>query len=221
MKLAIKRHSPGSPGRLFGKCRSSHLAAATVLVALVACTPASSQPSSSSSCAAEVALAAQVADVDVQIAHLDAALVICRTFSELAIELSRYPGILGTTAENFVALRCSHVTDSGIIGSPSCISIGPPATTQPSQPADERVFVGETLDGRTVTIRPDADTEFVGDVPTAVQAMLDIIPEEGCVGLAALRDIWAARIGEHGISDEASAYAKHAGDILSYIGCAG
>ncbi|HEX6658535.1 MAG TPA: hypothetical protein VF065_10665, partial [Ilumatobacter sp.] len=81
------------------------------------------------------------------------------------------------------------------------------------------VFVGETLDGRRIEIRPDADTVFVGDVPQVVQQTVDIAIEAGCDGVIAQRDLWASRANDAVIGDEASVYAHHAQNVANYIGC--
>ena len=83
----------------------------------------------------------------------------------------------------------------------------------------ELVFVGETLDGRRIEIRPDADTVFVGDVPQVVQQTVDIAVEAGCDGVIAQRDLWASRVNDPVIGDEASVYAHHAQNVANYIGC--
>jgi hypothetical protein len=88
-------------------------------------------------------------------------------------------------------------------------------TTQPS----EIVYVGSTLDGRTVELRPDADTVFIGDTPQVVQQTVDIAVESGCVGVLAQRDHWAALVADPDIGDEASVYAQHAQNVANYIGC--
>ena len=81
------------------------------------------------------------------------------------------------------------------------------------------MFVGDTLDGRQVEIRPSESTRFDGDVPAVVQQTVDIAIESGCEGVIAQRDLWASRVDDPVIGDEASVYAQHAQNVADYIQC--
>jgi len=83
----------------------------------------------------------------------------------------------------------------------------------------ELVFVGDTLDGRQVEIRPSATIQFFGDVPAIVQQTVDIALESGCEGVIAQRDLWASRVADPLFGDEASVYAQHAQNVAVYIQC--
>jgi hypothetical protein len=171
-----------------------------------------------SGCAATVQEASLAAEVSDQIRLLDQAMVRCRSFEELAAEMGRYPGIVGYELSKFVELRCSRVVEEAVRTSPACLAVAVttvPASTLPT----ELVFVGDTLDGRTVEIRPDADTTFVGQVPQVVQQTVDIAVESGCPGVLAQRDLWASRANDPVTGDEASVYANHAQNVANYIGC--
>jgi hypothetical protein len=168
-------------------------------------------------CEATVRDASFAAEVDEQVALLDLALERCPSFGRLVGEMARYPGIVGYDVATFVELRCEAASDPAVIGGAACASFRSTVTTIAS--SDELVFVGETLDGRVVEVRPDADTVFVNGVPEVVQRTVDIANEAGCDGVYAQRDEWAARADEPGIGDEASVYAVHAETVARYIGC--
>jgi len=188
-------------------------------IAVVAgCAKPDDDTAATTGCAATVREASRATEVAEQVDLLDRALVRCRSLDELTAEMARYPGIVGYELSTFVALRCTSVTDDAVRSSPACASVVAPATTVSATTA-AIAFVGETLDGRKIEIRPDADTAFVGDVPAPVQQTVDIAIESGCEGVRTQRDLWAARIDEPAIGDEASVYAEHAQRVADYIGC--
>lgn len=186
-------------------------------VALGACSP-DEDSAAESGCAATVKSASLAVEVDEQVALLDRALLRCRSLAELTSEMQRYPGIVGYELPTFVELRCSRVTDEAVRSSPACAAVIATTTVAATAPS-EVVFVGDTLDGRRIEIRPDADTVFVGDLPQAMQQTVDIALESGCEGVIAQRDLWAARTSDPVIGDEASVYANHAQSVAAYIGC--
>lgn len=169
-------------------------------------------------CADAVRDASQAVEVGDQVRLLDVALVRCPSLDELTGEMGRYPGIVGYSLPTFVELRCARVTDEAVRNSAACGTFAAPATTAPAAPA-EQVFRSNTLDGRTIEIRADADTPFVGQYPAAVQQTVDTYLEAGCDGVIARRDFWAAQIDGSEIGDEASAYAQHAQQVADYVGC--
>jgi len=191
-----------------------------VLVALIATAgcggedPAAAEPD----CATTVRSAALAVETRQQVVLLDAALRRCGGIDQLTTEMSRYPNMVGFSPATFVALRCSRSPDPDVQTGPVCSALAAPATT-PQAAANELVFVGATLDGRTVEIRPDADTPFVGQLPAVVQQTVDIAAESGCEGVIAQRDAWAARTVDPEIGDEASVYAKHAELVAAYLAC--
>ena len=192
------------------------VAATIVALATTACSP--DEQTAESGCVSTVhdaSLAVEVAD---EVRLLDLALVRCTSVQELTAEMGKYPGIVGYDLHTFVELRCSHVADETVRTSPACVSFTA-TTVVPTTGPVELVFVGETLDGRRIEIRPDADTVFVGDVPQVVQQTVDIAVEAGCDGVIAQRDLWASRINDPVIGDEASVYAHHAQNVANYIGC--
>lgn len=169
-------------------------------------------------CGATVHDAAFAVEVDEQVALLDDALARCASFDALLAEMRRYPGIVGYEPSTFVSLRCAAVDEAQALAAPACAAFVAPPTT-PSPVAPDVVFVGATLDGRTIEIRPDADTAFVGELPEAIQRTVDIAVEAGCVGVIAQRDQWAAQVADPAIGDEASVYANHAQNVANFIGC--
>lgn len=196
------------------------IATLALLLTVCACSPDDGQETTTG-CAATVRDASFATEVAEQVALLDDALVRCGSLGELAAEMGRYPGIIGYEIDTFVELRCTKSTDDAVRRSPSCTAlVAPPSTPPPT--ATELVFVGETLDGRRVEIRPDADTQFAGDVPATVQQTVDIAVEAGCEGVLAQRDLWAQQAAQltGDAADEASVYAQHAQRVADYIGCA-
>jgi hypothetical protein len=191
--------------------------ACALAASTVACT-ADDEPATATGCAATVREASLAVEVDEQVALLDDAFSRCVSAATLTAEMDRYPGIVGYSAPTFVALRCRTTTDQRLLTSAVCSSINAPATTVVAVTVDV-VFVAETLDGRRIEIRPDADTPFVGDVPESVQRTVDVAIEAGCAGVIEQRDLWAAQVADPVIADEASAYANHAQNVANYIGC--
>lgn len=185
---------------------------------LPACT-SGSENTAATGCSSTVAQASRATEVDQQVRDLDAALVACRSYAALSEQLDRYPGIIGYDDLTFITLRCTNVDDDTIRDSPVCASVVTPDTMAPPTTQVELVYVGDTLDGRQVEIRPGATTEFAGDIPAVVQQTVDIAIESGCEGVIAQRDLWAARIGDPAIGDEASVYAQHAQNVANYIQC--
>ena len=196
------------------------LLAATIVASLAACTPSSDDTADTpTGCAASVDQAAVEAEPDRQVALLDNALVACSTATAFTAQLAAHPGIIGYEPDRYLEGRCTRSTDERVRRTPACADIVGPDTTPPPTDADELVFVGETLDGRTVEIRPSAAIEFEGDVPAVVQQTVDIAIESGCEGVIAQRDEWAARVDDSFIGDAASVFAQHAQNVAQYIGC--
>ncbi|MEY2959752.1 MAG: hypothetical protein RLZZ01_2320, partial [Actinomycetota bacterium] len=171
-------------------------------------------------CADSVRRAAEEIDIDEQKAYLDQALLQCRSTTDLGVEISRHPGLLGHGVDQFVTSRCGRITDPAILAGPVCAAAGPGApTTIAVSTEDGPLFVGETLDGRTVELRPGPTIRFVGDVPQVIQQTVDIATESGCPGVAEQRNRWSALIGDPAIGDEASVYTRHADNVAAYLGC--
>ncbi|MFT5435032.1 MAG: hypothetical protein ACI9OJ_005748 [Myxococcota bacterium] len=192
------------------------------LLAVAACSPSNDSPqqaATTTGCEAAVEQASLAVEVEAQIRLLDRALLACRSYDALTGQLVRYPGIIGYDAPTFISLRCARVDDADIRTSPSCATVIAPATTVPPATIPEIVFVGDTLDGRPIEIRPSATTRFAGEVPAVVQQTVDIAFESGCDGVIAQRDLWESQVNNPVGGDEASVYAQHAQNVANYIGC--
>lgn len=183
-----------------------------------ACTPDDDEVGATN-CATAVEEASAAAEVTETVRLLDTALVVCRSYGALTTQLERFPGVIGYDAATFVELRCTRVDDEAIRTSPSCSDVVSPTSTVPVTAAPELVFVGDTLDGRQVEIRPGPNVDFVGEVPAVVQQTVDIAFESGCEGVIAQRDEWVAQVGDPRLGDIASVYAQHAQNVAAYIGC--
>jgi hypothetical protein len=192
--------------------------ALAVFVIASACTPGKDSEDAHTGCSDTVDQAWRAIEVADQVALLDTALLTCRSYSTLVNELKRHPGIVGYSVETFVQLRCERIDDEAVKTGPACSTVITPTTAPPTTIVD-LVFVGDTLDGRRIEIRPDALTEFVGDVPAIVQQTVDIAIESGCEGVIAQRDLWASKIFDPTIGDRASVYAQHAQNVADYIKC--
>ena len=154
-----------------------------------------------------------------QIRLLDRALSTCGSYQVFTDELARYPSIIGYDPATFVELRCNSVTDEAVREGPTCSSVIVPVTTAPPTTSVELIFVGDTLDGRAIEIRPSAEIRFDGEVPAVIQQTVNIAIESKCDGVIAQRDLWAAQVDESAAGDIASVYAQHAQNVANYINC--
>jgi hypothetical protein len=180
---------------------------------------APSDDDATTGCAATVAAAADAVEIDEQKRLLDQALLQCRSVADLTRELDAHPGLIGFSAEAFAAIRCARIEDPATLRAPTCASVVSPTTTSPPTTLVDLVFVGDTLDGRRIEIRPSETTRFVGEVPEVIQQTVDIAFESGCEGLIEQRDRWFEQIGDPVNGDEASVYALHAQNVAAYVGC--
>lgn len=192
---------------------------AVVGVAAGACDRDDGEEPVASGCAVTVEQASMAVEPSEQLRLLDQAFIRCRSYAALTTEMARYPGITGYDLETFVTLRCSRVEDEAIANSPACAAVVQTTTTPPPTTVPQLVYVGETLDGRVVELRPDANIPFDGDRPAAIQQTVDIAVESGCEGVYAQRDVWAAQVGDPDIGTAASVFAKHAENVAAFIGC--
>ena len=84
--------------------------------------------------------------------------------------------------------------------------------------ADVPVFVGETLDGRQVEIRPSDEVPFDGETPVAISEIVSAA-QDGCDQVYSLRDEWSGRTTDPAYGDAASVFAQHAQNVAIYIRC--
>jgi hypothetical protein len=189
---------------------------APVAMLATACDP--DEDDAVTGCETLVREASQAIEVDEQVRGLDRALVACSSRAAFIAELDRYPSIIGYDSATFVALRCERTDDDAVRSGPTCSSVIV-ETTVPASTLAPVVFVGATLDGRQIELRPEDGVEFAGDVPAVVQQTVDIAVESGCEGVAEQRNLWASRIDDPDSGDIASVYAQHAQNVADYIGC--
>lgn len=170
-------------------------------------------------CSELVAEASLESEPDDQVRLLDRAMVICRSYDAFTTQLARYPSSIGYDTATYVERRCETVTAEEVRDAPTCAAVITPSTTAPPTTVVDLAFVGDTVDGRVIEIRPSADLEFVGDVPAVIQQTVDIAFESGCEGVIEQRDLWAARIDDSRAGDIASVYAQHAQNVANFIQC--
>jgi hypothetical protein len=196
--------------------RSAFIALA--LVFGVACRPGE-QSATTTSCASTIEEASRESEPAAQVRMLDLALIACASYDSFTSELARYPSSIGYDAATYVERRCTNVADEAVLNGATCAAVITPATTAPPTTLVDLVFVGDTVDGRPIEIRPGGDIEFIGDTPAVIQQTVDIAFESGCDGVLAQRDRWAARIDDSPEGDIASVYAQHAQNVANFIRC--
>ncbi|MEO6654396.1 MAG: hypothetical protein ABIP17_17290 [Ilumatobacteraceae bacterium] len=201
-----------------GRRTAAPLLAAALVIALAACDPPT-ETAATARCSGTVEEASKASETSAQIRLLDRALTTCGSYQVFTDELARYPSIIGYDPATFVELRCNTVTDEDVREGPTCSSVITPVTTAPPTTAVELLFVGDTLDGRVIEIRPGAEIAFDGDVPAVIQQTVNIAIESKCDGVIAQRDLWAGQVDDSPAGDIASVYAQHAQNVADYINC--
>ena len=198
--------------------RHTRLVFAGLVLVGAACGSDAEQQSGANTCVGTMERASRAAEISDQIALLDSALLSCRSFTAYEAQLDRYPGIVGYDALTYVTTRCAALaTDEVVSASSVCADVASPTSTTIAG-APEVEYVGQTLDGREVTIDP-GDTEFVDGKPAAIVEIVDIAAEDGCEGVEHERDRWLANSTDPLVGDEASVYAQHAENVLAFMGC--
>jgi hypothetical protein len=195
-----------------------------VLVGLVlvsaACDADPEEASGGDPCVTTMQRASRAAEISDQIEFLDSALLSCRSFTAYDAQLGRYPGIIAYDGLAYVTARCEALADDEVVSASSvCTDVYSP-TSDTVGGVPEVEYVGQTMDGREVTIGPD-DTEFVDGKPTAIVAIVDIAAEDGCAGVEDERARWLAQVDDPIVGDQASVYARHAENVLAFIACEG
>ena len=150
---------------------------------------------------------------------LDRAMIVCGSYEAFTTELQQYSGSIGYDPITYIERRCERVDDEQVRLAPTCAAVITPTTTATPTTIVELLFVGDTVDGRPIEIRPGPGIEFVGEVPAVIQQTVDIAFESGCEGVVAQRDLWAEQIADSTAGDIASVYAQHAQNVANFIGC--
>jgi hypothetical protein len=195
------------------------LVLAGLVVVSVACSADAKEQSGGDPCVRTMERASRAAEISDQIELLDSALLSCRSFTAYDAQLGRYPGIVGYDGLEYVTARCTALAADEVVSASSvCTDVASP-TSNTLGGLPEVEYVGQTLDGREVTIGPD-DTKFVDGKPAAIVAIVDIAAEDGCPGVEDERARWLAQTNDPIVGDQASVYARHAENVLAFIGCA-
>ena len=198
--------------------RHTRLVLAGFVLLGAACNSDQDQQSRAETCVGTVERASRAAEISDEVALLDSALLSCRSFTAFEAQLDRYPGMIGYDALTYVTTRCAALaTDEVVSASSVCTDVALPTSTTIAG-APEIEYVGQTLDGREVTIDP-GDTEFVDGKPAAIVEIVDIAAEDGCEGVEHERVRWLAQSTDPLVGDEASVYAQHAENVLAFMGC--
>lgn len=188
--------------------------------ALVACTPDDGQEAvPTDPCRATIDEAAAAAEIREQVDLLDRALVVCSGPDVFAVNVERHPTLLGWDVSTYFANRCATADDESVRRSRICTSEQVTPTTAPTAAVPEVVWVGTTLDGREIEIRPRAGRPFEDGRPRVILEMVSIAERLGCDGVEAEYQRWFEQVDDPLIGDEASVYAQHARDIMAFIGC--
>lgn len=161
--------------------------------------------------------AAVAREIPQQIALLDSALVICRDGDAFSEGLRLHPGAIAVTPATFIQRRCADPPDATVARSLICQSVVPPVDTAPGDNA-VKVYVGRTLDGRSVELRSD-QVRFTDGRPAGIVEVVEASTRQGCTGLTALYTQWIPQVGLGDRGDELSVYAQHTMNLMQSLGC--
>lgn len=161
--------------------------------------------------------AAVAREIPQQIALLDSALVICRDVDAFSEGLRLHPGAIAVAPATFIQRRCEDPPDATVARSLICQSVVPPVDTAPGDNA-VKVYVGRTLDGRSVELRSD-QVRFTDGRPAGIVEVVNVSTRQGCEGLAALYAQWIPMVGLEDRGDELSVYAQHTVNLMQSLGC--
>jgi hypothetical protein len=161
--------------------------------------------------------AALAREVTQQISLLDAALVICRDVDAFAEGLRLHPGVISVAPATFIQRRCESPPDQRVGRSSICQSVVPPTSDLPNADAAQ-VYIGRTLDGRSVELRSD-QVRFTDGRPSGIIEVVEVSTRAGCQGLSGLYAKWIPLVSLEDRGDELSVYAQHTLNVMRSLGC--
>jgi hypothetical protein len=161
--------------------------------------------------------AAVAREIHQQIDLLDSALVICRDVEAFTEGLRLHPGAIAVTPATFIQRRCENPPDLTVARSLICQSVVPPVSSVPGDNAVQ-VYIGRTLDGRSVELRSD-QVRFTDGRPAGIVEVVEVSTSRGCEGLAALYAQWIPMVALADRGDELSVYAQHTVNLMQSLGC--
>jgi hypothetical protein len=187
------------------------------LAALSACGAAPTVTVRADPCRDALDRAAIAREVSQQISLLDAALVICRDVEAFTDGLRLHPGVIAVAPATFIQRRCEDPPDQRVGRSSICQAVVPPTSDTPNDNAAQ-VYIGRTLDGRSVELRSD-QVRFTEGRPSGIIEVVDVSTQEGCRGLARLYAQWIPLVTLEDRGDELSVYAQHTVNVMRSLGC--
>jgi hypothetical protein len=196
------------------KFRSLLLVSLTLFTACTAAPTATVRPDP---CRDAVDRAALAREVSQQISLLDAALVICRDVDAFTDGLRLHPGVIAVAPATFIQRRCEDPPDQRVQRSSICQTVAPPSSDVPGQDA-AKVYIGRTLDGRSVELRSD-QVRFTDGRPSGIIEVVEVSTTQGCSGLSALYSQWIPLVKLEDRGDELSVYAQHTLNVMRSLGC--
>jgi hypothetical protein len=161
--------------------------------------------------------AALAREVSQQITLLDSALVICRDVDAFADGLRLHQGAIAVAPATFIQRRCENPPDQRVGLSSICQTVAPPSSDLPSADGIQ-VYIGRTLDGRSVELRSD-QVRFTDGRPSGIIEVVEVSTREGCGGLSALYAQWIPLVSLEDRGDELSVYAQHTLNVMRSLGC--
>jgi hypothetical protein len=187
------------------------------VIALSACGAAPQATVRPDPCRDALDRAAIAREVPRQIMLLDAALVICRDADAFADGLRLHPGAIAVAPASFIQRRCENPPDQRVGRSSICQSVVPPTSDAPGSDSAQ-VYIGRTLDGRSVELRSDR-VRFTDGRPSGIIEVVDVSTREGCRGLSSLYAQWIPLVALEDRGDELSVYAQHTLNVMRSLGC--
>jgi hypothetical protein len=128
-----------------------------------------------------------------------------------------HPGAIAVTPATFIQRRCENPPNVTVARSLICQSVTPTVVSVPGD-SDLQVYIGRTLDGRSVELRSD-QVRFTDGRPAGIVEVVEVSTRQGCEGLAALYAQWIPMVNLEDRGDELSVYAQHTVNLMQSLGC--